>query len=223
MDENKLMMFRRLRNKVRKVTRYRQKCQEKEIANEAKTNPKKFWQHVNRRTKTTSGIADLETPNNTLTSKDNEKAEILANFLTSVFTKEKLGDIPTMQNKIVHEDLKQFTRSKKKLMKLNPAKSSGSGNLHSKTLYELANVLDKLLKILFQNTLTIGKIPEEWKHANVTAIFKKGDRNKPNNYRPVSLTCIICKIMESLKRDQIMSHKKKHKLFSDKQFGFLEG
>ena len=141
MDENKLMMFRRLRNKVRKVTRYQQKCQEKEIANEAKTNPKKFWQYVNRRTKTTSRIADLETPNNTLTSKDNEKAEILANFFTSVFTEEKLGDIPTIQNKIVHKDLKQFTiEVRKKLMKLNPAKSSGPDNLHSKILKELANV-----------------------------------------------------------------------------------
>ena len=108
-------------------------------------------------------------------------------------------------------------------MKLNPAKSSGPDNLHSKTLKELANVLDKPLKILFQNTLPKGKIPKEWKHANVTAIFKKGDRNKPNNYRPISLTCIICKIMESLVRDQVMSHMKKHKLFSDKQFGFLEG
>ena len=181
MDENKLMMFRRLRNKVRKVTRYRQKCQEKEIANEAKTNPKKFWQYVNRRTKTTSGIADLETPNNTLISKDKEKAEILTNYFTSVFTKEKLGDIPTLHKQIVHEDLKQFTieqeKERKKLMKLNPAKSSGPDNLHSETLKELANVLDKPLKILFQNTLTKGKIPMEWKCENVTAIFKKGDRN----------------------------------------------
>ena len=123
MDENKLMIFRRLRNKVRKATRYQQKYQEKETANEAKTNPKKFLQYVNRRTKTTSGIADLETPNNTHTSKDKEKAEILDNFFTSVFTKEKLGDIPTMQNKTVNEELKQ----------LNPAKSSDPGNLHSKS------------------------------------------------------------------------------------------
>ena len=91
-----------------------------------------------------------------------------------------------MQKKIVHEDLKQFTieqeEVRKKLMKLNPAKSSGPDNLHSKTLKELANVLDKPLKILFQNTLTKGKIPKEWKHANVTAIVKKGDRNKLNLY-----------------------------------------
>ena len=131
----------------------------------------------------------METPNNTLTSKDIEKAEILANFFTSVFTKEKLGDIPTMQNKTVNDELKQFTTKqevRKKLMKLNPAKSSGPNNLHSKTLKELANVLDKPLKILFQNTPTKGKIPDKWKHGNVTAISKKGDGNKLNNYRPVS-------------------------------------
>ena len=63
----------------------------------------------------------------------------------------------------------------------------------------------------------------DWKHAKVTAIFKKGEKRKPNNYRPVSLTSIPCKIMESLVRDQIMMHMKRNNLFSNKQFGFLDG
>ena len=57
-----------------------------------------FWQYVNMRTKTTSGIANLEIPQNTLTSKDAGKAEILANFFTSVFTKENLENMPTILN-----------------------------------------------------------------------------------------------------------------------------
>ena len=69
---------------MRKATRYHQKRQERKIANEAKSNPKKFWQYVNMRIKTTLGIVDLETPQNTLTSKDAEKVEILANLFTSV-------------------------------------------------------------------------------------------------------------------------------------------
>ena len=99
------------------------------MANEAKCNPNKFWQYVNMRTKTISGIADLETPQNTLTSKDVEKAEILANFFTSVFTKENLDNMPTIPNVSVEEELKEYRidleEIRKKLSKLNPAKSSG--------------------------------------------------------------------------------------------------
>ena len=84
-------------------------------------------------------------------------------------------------------------------------------------------VLDKPLVFLYQNTLKQGKIPDEWKHATVTAIFKKGDKRKPNNYRSVSLTCIICKIIESIIRDKIMDHVKNNNLLSNKQFGFLDG
>ena len=72
-------------------------------------------------------------------------------------------------------------------------------------------------------SLNPNKSPDEWKHATVTAIFKKGDKRKPNNYRPVSLTCIICKIIESIIRDKIMDHMKNNNLFSNKQFGFLDG
>ena len=62
--------------------RHHQKYQEKKIVNEAKTNPKKFWQYVNMRTKTTSGIVDLETHYNTHTNKDQENVEKLPNFFT---------------------------------------------------------------------------------------------------------------------------------------------
>ena len=114
-------------NKVRKAIRYHQKRQEREVANEAKSNPKNFWQYVNMRTKTTSGIADLATLQNTLTSKEVEKAEILANFFTSVFTNNNPDNMPTIPNIGVEEELKEYKidpeEVMKKLSKLNPAKS----------------------------------------------------------------------------------------------------
>ena len=117
------------------------------------------------RTKTTSGIADLETPQNTLTSKDAEKAEILANFFTSVFTKENLDNMPTIPNIGVEEELKEYRidpeEVRKKLSKLSPTKSSGPDSLHSKTLKELSKALDKPLQILYQNTLTKRNIPDK--------------------------------------------------------------
>ena len=66
-------------------------------------------------------------------------------------------------------------------------------------------------------------IPEDWKIANVIPIFKKGDRDKCGNYRPVSLTSIVCKILESILRDRINNHLMKHDLIADSQHGFSSG
>jgi hypothetical protein len=57
----------------------------------------------------------------------------------------------------------------------------------------------------------------------VVALFKKGDKSDPGNYRPVSLTSIACKMMEKLVRNQIVEHMKRNELFSKKQFGFVSG
>lgn len=66
-------------------------------------------------------------------------------------------------------------------------------------------------------------VPEDWRVAHVTPIFKKGDKSDPGNYRPVSLTSVFCKIMESILRESIMAHMKRHKMFSSRQFGFITG
>ena len=93
------------------------------MADNARTNPKKFWQYINRRTKTTTGIADLETASSELTKDDAEKAEVLAVFSSSVFTKESVDKIPTVQGIDVKDVLAQYTitqeEARKKLSKLN--------------------------------------------------------------------------------------------------------
>ena len=66
-------------------------------------------------------------------------------------------------------------------------------------------------------------VPAVWKTAVITALFKKGSKKLASNYRPVSLTSIVCKLMEKLIRKRIVEHMDKNNLFSDKQFGFLGG
>ena len=61
------------------------------------------------------------------------------------------------------------------------------------------------------------------KKGNITPIFKKGSKGSPGNYRPVSLTCVLCKVMESLLRDSIVDHLAKHKLIHSTQHGFMSG
>ena len=79
-----------------------------------------------------------------------------------------------------------------------------------------------------QVSVTLGReltdrIPEIWKCANISPIYKKGKKDDVNNYRPVSLTCILCKLLESIIRDKVMEHFTINKLFTNRQFGFLKG
>jgi hypothetical protein len=112
---------------------------------------------------------------------------------------------------------------KKLLLGLNTTKSPGPDKAHPKVLYELANVIDKPLFIIFKKSFETGIVPENWKVAIITALFKKGDKKLASNYRPVSLTSILCKLLEKLIRKRIIEHMDKFNLFSDKQFGFMGG
>ena len=77
--------------------------------------------------------------------------------------------------------------------------------------------------LIFKSSVETGQLPKVWKNANITAIYKKGDKKEAGNYRPVSLTCIVCKVLESIIREKIVDHMNTYKLFSKKQFGFLSG
>ena len=110
---------------------------------------------------------------------------------------------------------------KKKLDKLKTGKSPGPDGVHPKVLKELSAVLAKPLAIIFNKSFESGCLPNEWKIANVIPIFKKGNRHSPANYRPVSLTSIVCKVMERIIREHMLSHMLENKLMSDHQHGFL--
>ena len=63
-----------------------------------------------------------------------------------------------------------------------------------------------ILTIIFQKSLLLGTIPSDWKHANVCPVFKNGDKHDPKNYRPISLTCICCKLCEHIIASSLMKH-----------------
>ena len=79
------------------------------------------------------------------------------------------------------------------------------------------------LKLIFQKSVAEGKIPEIWKTAHVSAIFKSGSKSKPENYRPISLTSVPGKLLERLIRDEIVEHMTANNLFAKSQHGFRAG
>ena len=199
----------------------------KNLADEIKENPKSFWNYVRSKTKARQGVSDLKRDDGTFAHTDPEKAKELNNFFASVFTRESDAGIPEPELKYHGTKLEAIVITEeevlKKLKKLNPTKSQGPDCLHPRVLKEVAEVIAKPLASLFNKSLLEGTVPEEWKIAEVTAIFKKGSTTSAGNYRPVSLTSVICKVLESIIRDQVMEFLNDNNLLSEDQHGFRSG
>ena len=111
----------------------------------------------------------------------------------------------------------------KRLSNLNVYKSPGPDGQHPRFLYETRNEIAYPLKLIFDCSFKTKMLPLEWRSANISSIFKKGKKSEVGNYRPVSLTRIVSKLMESIVRDNVMEHFVRNKLFTCKQFGFIKG
>ena len=111
------------------------------------------------------------------------------------------------------EDIVVTEEGVTKLLKgLNPSKALGPDELHPRVLKELAIELDPIFAHLFQQSIDSGDIPKEWTLANISPLFKKGDRSLACNYRPVSLACVPCKLLQHIVCSNIMAHLDEHKL-----------
>ena len=216
------------RNRVNRMMTQARRSYEKGICNKSKTKPKIFWSHVRSKLKSASGISSLlETPTDksSLRHEDHEKADILQKQFCSVFTKEPHGELPEFQAR-TNRAIEELTITKetvhKLILKLDGNKSFGPDEIHPKMLRELADDISEPLTLVMNETLLTGAIPEEWKLAHVTPIYKnKGAQNLAVNYRPVSLTSIVCKLMESIIREHITKYLANMNLISDKQYGFI--
>ena len=76
------------------------------------------------------------------------------------------------------------------------------------------------LRTLFQSSLDSQVIPDDWRSANITPLFKQGDKQQPSNCRPISLTSIVSKLLEQIINSNIMQHLEINNILSDHQYGF---
>ena len=106
------------------------------------------------------------------------------------------------------------------LSQIDPYKANGPDNIPARVLHELAHELSPMITHFFKQSLDTGELPPEWKSAYVSPIFKKDKRADPANYRPVSLTSILCKTFEHILVSQIMKHLDDHQILCPNQFGF---
>ena len=106
----------------------------------------------------------------------------------------------------------------KVLAKINIRKSVGPDGIHPLVLRNCKNSLGPLLSDIFRKSFKTGTVPDRWKEANITPIFKKGDKTDPANYRPISLTAIPCKLMEKMVRNAMLVHIEANHLITKERF-----
>ena len=199
---------------------------EKNLAKNAKKNPKAFWSYLKSKTANRESVGPLKNNGEFIT--DNEKqADILNVFFTSVFTEEDLVNMQTIEPIYTGESplsSTQFSAGlvKEKIVKLRSSAAPGPDKICPKLLQGVVDVICQPLAIIYARSLEEGVVPKDWRCANVTPIFKKGSKSSAGNYRPVSLTCILCKVMESIIRDAIVKHLAENKLLLPSQHGFMK-
>ena len=111
----------------------------------------------------------------------------------------------------------------KALHKLNSSISQSPDNIPAYFLKQVCFTLVDILTNLFNLSLSNGVIPNQWKQAIISPIYKKGSCNQSLNYRLVSLTSVMCHILENIVVDKIMEYLINNNLLSDSQIGFLPG
>ena len=221
------LIYTRARNKVKTLVRKNKNLYELNLAQNCKTNPKSIWKYIRSKTTFKENIASLYDNQSVCKSDNQDKAEILADTFEKVFSIDTGSCTPKntqVELDIVLED--PFINRNdvyKILSKLDESKSPGDDNMHPYFLKETAWEISRPLQLLFNQSTSLGKLPDDWKTARVTAIYKKGNRHVPSNYRPISLTSVICKTLENILRTKLMTFLIGNKLISDKQYGFLPG
>ncbi|MCP3930316.1 MAG: hypothetical protein GY705_14575 [Bacteroidetes bacterium] len=188
------------------------------------TANKKMWSYVKSKRQEHVSIPDVKDESNSLTSDPSKKAEIIHKQFDSVFSDpspkinanfEKKDELPTMPDILVHQP-----GILKLLENINPNKAVGPDQIPGKFLKICAYEMSFVYTILFQASLDQGSVPSDWKEANIMPLFKKGDRSLAENYRPISLTSISCKLLEHVVHSNIMCHFDKYNVLDDAQHGF---
>lgn len=203
---------------------------EKKIVKGLKCNTKPFFRYLKSKNKVRKNVNELTDKNGKTSKTPMETADTLLDFFQSVFKEETYGPLPEACFQAKHTFDKVMgnleidsSNVKKLLSKLNESKSMGPDNLHPKLLKFLGesdNFVSALTQLLNR---CVGEecIPNIWKSALVIPIHKKGSVHLPDNYRPVSLTCILCKLFENIVREHILSYVSG--FITDKQHGFMGG
>ena len=223
-DRKKLEEYKDLQSQVKKAVRRAKRKFEQKLARDSKENPKAMWSYLKQNRSNRVSVGPLKDGDRLVTD-DKEMAELLNSAFCSFFTAEDTTNLPEAEHPFQGQPLTSVTFSmekvRKKLRKLKPSAAPGPDKVWTRILHKFADVLAAPLAETYTRLMREVEVPNIWLRANVAAGFKKGSKADPSNYRPISLTCVVGKVMESVAKDEIVDHMARHKLIRLSQHGFM--
>ena len=204
---------------------YNQFVMSKENALIENGNLGNFYRYVNSKLVFKSGVGVLKDDNGVFIYDDLAKAKLLNEFYSSVFVPDN-NILPVFPRRVPDDcELSNIAFTPdvifKHLMELNPKSGGGPDGLTSVLLMNIACTVAQPLSLIYTASFELSAIPDIWKAAFVTPVFKKGSPTAASNYRPISLTCIVCKVMESIIKDKLIAYLLEKGLITKQQHGFL--
>ncbi|XP_065642130.1 uncharacterized protein LOC136073821 [Hydra vulgaris] len=202
---------------------------ESEVISACKSCPKKFYSYINSQKTCKSEIRSLFDHDGVQLVDNMSIANCLNNHFFKAFslpeTHSKAPDFPRRTEIVcspVSSSLFNCCNIEKLLSALDSSKGTGNDGIDPRVLKMCSKEFSVPLSLLFIKSFDSGQVPSGWKLANITPIFKKGQRTDPGNYRPISLTSAIGKVMEKIMRDVMTEHLVKYNLLSCHQHGFVK-
>ena len=217
--------YKKLSNLVRAATRQDTGDYAESISNSSFTHPKRFWRWINSSKGYRSPIPPLYVKGSTV-SDDSDKAEILNNHFCSVFTDEDVSNLSNLRSSLSYHPtiIDAISVSPAdvlhELKSLRTDKACGPDSIPAYLLKQGAEELCVSLSRLFQHSIASGSLPNDWTVANVVPVYKRGDRSDPNNYRPISLTSVLVKMLERIICRHLVQSLECSDCFSVHQHGF---
>ena len=214
----------KLRNDYVVIRREEKRNYEKNIIDKCKEQPKLFYRYINGKMTHKHEIEKLKW-NNEEYNEDLQMAEIMNEHFQGVFTREREGnENHQVTSSPPMEDIEVTRQEIMNLMKnLDVRKSHGPDKISNWILKECSEELVGVIMELVKCSLKEGKIPTDWKRADIVPIFKGGNKEDPNNYRPVSLTSTVVKICERVIKGKWTKHLEENGILNRRQFGFRQG
>ena len=186
------------------------------------TNPKQFYNYVSLKNKYGHNKIVLN-HNDVIETNETKCANILNDFFGSVFTTGE-SNLPEFEPSRNYEKMPDISLTaeniKKKLEQLDIHKAAGPDQIPCLILKKFSDLLTPILLRIFRRSYEESRVPLQMKEALIVPLHKSGSKLLTNNYRPVSLTPIIAKVLESLMYDALLSHVEDNDILNDVQHGF---